>query len=180
MRWTTALIDAMTPLYPRNPCNPWSFRQILNRVALALFCLSSPGFLYGADDGVFVRFRLLQPDNARYYVKVAGFVHVANWYLPDKTIPTNADKKPEARLNSGEFTEWVDLKAQFGKSLHGRHNRAGGIAEFPNITARFVIEPKADRSEVEIELATAADPAKIVKRWHENFREYVDNANLGR
>src|SRR2546430_11769730 len=124
--------------------------------AFAVFCLSASGLLHAADDGVFVRFRLIQPQNARYYVKIAGFVHVANWYLPDKSIPTNADKKPDIRLNSGQSTDWVDLNAQFGKSLHGRHNRAGGIAEFPNITARFIAEPKAERSEIEIELATAA------------------------
>lgn len=136
----------------------------------ALLWLSTIDFLQAAEDGVFVRFRLIQPDNSRYYVKIAGFAHVANWYLPDKIIPANADKKADAPLKSGEFTDWVDLKAQFGKSLHGRHNRAGGIAEFPNVTARFLTEPKAEYSDVEIELATVADPAKTVKRWHESFR----------
>jgi len=72
--------------------------------------------LHGADDGLFVRFRLIQPDNSRYYVKVAGYVHVANWYLPDKTIPTNALKNAESRLNSGEFTEWLDLKANSARA----------------------------------------------------------------
>ncbi len=140
-------------------------------VCVALFWLSTSGFLRAADEGVFVRFRMLQPEKAQYYVKLGGFVHVANWYLPDKTIPPNADKKKDARVPSGEFTEWVDLKAQFGKSLHLRMNRAGGVAELPNITARFFAEPESLRREVEVELATAADPAKVVKRWHESFAE---------
>ena len=170
MKRTTDFTHGTDLFYPQNPCNPWSFRQFATRLRLsiALFLLTA-SFLRAADDGVFVRFRLIQPPNSRYFVKIAGYIHSPNWYLPDKAIPANADKQADARLNSGEFTDWVDLKAQFGKSLHGRHNRAGGIAEFPNITARFTAEPKAQRSEVEIELATAADPAKVVKRWHETF-----------
>src|SRR5882762_1104113 len=134
------------------------------------FLLWATGVALGAeDDGVFVRFRLLQPENARYHVQIGGFVHVPNWYLPEKAIPSNADKNKEARLRSGEFTEWFDLRAYIGKSFHGRLNRAGGIAELPNVTARFITEPEASRREIEIELASAADPAKVVKRWHESF-----------
>jgi len=39
-----------------------------------------------------------------------------------------------------------------------------GIAELPNITARFITEPKASSCEVDIELATAPDEVKVVKR----------------
>ncbi len=124
---------------------------------------------FGAEDGVFARFRLLRPENARYHVQIGGFVHVPNWYLPEKAIPLNADKNKDARLSSGEFTEWFDLKAYLGKSFHPRLNRAGGTAELPNVTARFVTEPEASRVEIEIELATAADATKVVKRWHESF-----------
>lgn len=121
------------------------------------------------DDGVFVRFRLMQPAGARYYVKIGGFVHVPNWYLSDKTVPAEADKKKDLQLPSSEFTEWFDLKAYAGKSLHKRLNRAGGVAEFPNITARFIVEPASPSREIDIELAVAPDAAKVVKRWHEIF-----------
>jgi hypothetical protein len=142
--------------------------HIHNCFALALLVLST-AFARAAEDGVFVRLRLIQPEAARYYVKLGGFIHIANWHLPETTIPKGANNKPELRLPSGEFTEWFDLKAHAGKNLHKRLNRAGGIAEFPNVTAAFVVDPAATRREVEIELATEPDAAKVVKRWHEIF-----------
>src|SRR4051812_14607549 len=111
---------------------------------------------------------MLEPKTP-YYVKVGGFIHVPNWYLPERAIPTDAEKRKEARVQASEFTEWFDLKAYAGKGLHKRLNRAGGIAEFPNITARFLSEPKASSREVDIELATAPDEVHVVKRWHEKF-----------
>src|SRR5437899_10832789 len=110
---------------------------------LLVWSLSGFAAIAADDEGVFVRFRLIQPEGARYYVKLGGFVHVPNWYLPERTIPENADKKKEARLAVGDFTEWYDLKSYLGKSFHARQNRAGGIAEFPNVTARFITEPAA-------------------------------------
>jgi hypothetical protein len=125
--------------------------------------------LGAAEDGVFVRFRMIQPEGTHYYVKLGGHIHVPNWGLPGATIPADADKKVELRLPAGQFTEWFDLKKHAGKGLHKRLNRAGGIAEFPNITAAFVTDSKAPRREAEIELATEPDAAKAVKRWHESF-----------
>ncbi|MBA3483202.1 MAG: beta-galactosidase trimerization domain-containing protein [Pirellulales bacterium] len=122
-----------------------------------------------AEDGVFVRFRLQQPQGAKYYVKLGGYVHTPNWYFPAADIPADAEKPDHARVAAGEFTEWFDLAAHGGASLHGRQNLAGGVAEFPNVTARFVAEPESPRRSVEIELATAPDAAKVVKRWQERF-----------
>src|SRR5918997_243869 len=79
-----------------------------------------------------------------------GFIHQPNWQLPGATVPAGAEKKDGPRVASGEFTPWFDLAAHAGKHLHGRHNRSGGIAEFPNVTARFVVEPEAPRRAVEI------------------------------
>src|SRR5262249_29211185 len=122
-----------------------------------------------AEDGVFVRFRMVQPEPARYYVKLGGFIHVPDWHLPAAAIPKDADKKEELRLSAGEFTEWFDLKTHAGKSFHKQLNRAGGVAELPNVTAAFVTDQPAARREIEIELATAPEATKIVKRWHESF-----------
>src|SRR5262249_54790123 len=112
---------------------------------LVVLILSGSAVIAAEEEAVFVRFRLIQPEAAHYYVRLGGFVHVPNWGLPEWTAPENADKKKEARLPSGEFTQWYDLKAHLGKSFHGRQNRAGGIAEFPNISARFITEPEAPR-----------------------------------
>jgi Beta-galactosidase trimerisation domain len=122
-----------------------------------------------ADDGVFVRFRLQKPESARYYVKLGGYIHQPNWYLPEANIPANAEKADRARIAAGEFTGWFDLKAYAGTNLHKRLNLAGGIAEFPNITARFMVEPDSPQRDVEIELATNPDETKVVKRLHESF-----------
>jgi len=138
------------------------------RISLLLFLLATCS-LFSAEDGVFVRFRMLQPGEGHYYVRVGGFVHVANWYLPEAIVPSGALKKPNLRVTAGEFTEWFDLKAYAGKSLHKRHNRAGGVAEFPNITAKFIADSPSTNREVEIELATAADPSAVAKKWRETF-----------
>ncbi|MEO6435689.1 MAG: hypothetical protein ABIP55_07990, partial [Tepidisphaeraceae bacterium] len=121
------------------------------------------------DDGVFVRFRLLGPVEVKYYVKLGGYTHQANWYLPAAVIPAGAETKDGPRVAAGEFTPWFDLATYAGKSLHRKLNLAGGIAEFPNVTAQFVVEPESPRRDLEIELATAPDAAKVVKRWHETF-----------
>src|SRR3954464_2516043 len=123
-----------------------------------------------AADGVFVRFRLREPEKSKYYVKLSGTIHQANWYLPGADIPADAGKDARARVAAGEFTEWFDLAKHAGKDLHPRMNMAGGIAEFPNIIVQFVTEPESRRRSIDIELATAPSTEKIVKRWQENFK----------
>jgi hypothetical protein len=122
-----------------------------------------------AEDGVFVRFRLQEPAGARYYVKLGGYIHQPNWYLAAANVPAGAEKEQRARVAAGEFTEWFDLSKHAGADLHARQNRAGGVAEFPNITAQFITEPDAPRRSIEIELATAPEPKKVIKRWREDF-----------
>jgi hypothetical protein len=121
-----------------------------------------------AADGIFVRFRLNEPKATNYYVKIAGYVHQPNWYLPTATLPAGAEQKRE-RVAAGQFTDWFDLAKHAGASLHGKLNRAGGIAEFPNVTAQFITEPESAKRDVDIELATAPDAEHIIKRWHEVF-----------
>ncbi len=122
-----------------------------------------------AGDGVFVRFRVREPEKSKYYVKLSGCIHQANWSLPGADIPASAEREPRMRVSAGEFTEWFDLGAHAGKNLHPRLNLAGGIAEFPNVIVRFVTDPESPRRNVEIELATAPSSERIVKRWQENF-----------
>src|SRR5262245_55958879 len=115
-----------------------------------------------ANDGVFVRFRLNEPAGAKYYVKLGGYIHQPNWYLPEANVPADAEKARSARVAVGQFTEWFDLAAYGGKNLHGRLNLAGGIAEFPNINVRVVSELALQRCDLEIELATAARKESVV------------------
>jgi hypothetical protein len=89
--------------------------------------------------------------------------------LPKGTVPVGADKDETKRLKSGAFSEWFDLKSHAGKLLHRRLSRAGGVAEFPNVTARFVTNEPAVRRKVVIELADNPDAASVVKRFEESF-----------
>ncbi len=143
-------------------------RKIASAILIvATACLAASSTAAGTD-GVFVRFRLNEPKAAKYYVKVAGYVHEPNWYLPTATLPAGAEQKRE-RLPAGEFTAWFDLAKHAEASLHSKLNRAGGIAEFPNVTAQFITESESAKRDIDIELATAPDAEHIVKRWHEAF-----------
>jgi hypothetical protein len=117
----------------------------------------------------FVRFQLLEPAKASWYVRLGGYIHVPNWYLPKGTVPVGADKDKTKRLKSGAFSEWFDLKSHAGKLLHRRLSRAGGVAEFPNVTAQFVTDEPAVRRKIVIELADKPDAASVVKRFEESF-----------
>ena len=59
-------------------------------------------------------------------------------FSPDAVWPAGADSGEAKRLQAGEFNSWFDLGAHARGRLHGRLHRAGGVAEFPNVTARFV------------------------------------------
>src|SRR5438105_9105092 len=123
-----------------------------------------------AGDDVFVRFQLLAPADAPWFVKVGGYIHNDPWHLPDAKWPKDADKNLSKRVAPGEFSAWFDLGAHAGKRLHGRLNRAGGIAEFPNVTLEFVGGGTNPAYRVVIELATAPEDAAVVKRMEESFQ----------
>ncbi|MAE62623.1 MAG: hypothetical protein CMJ49_14845 [Planctomycetaceae bacterium] len=79
-----------------------------------------------AADGVYVRFKLLEPADAKYYVQFGGNIHVPNWGLPGATFPAEAKHDAEQRFVSGEHSDWFDIKTWAGELLHGRMNRSGG------------------------------------------------------
>ncbi len=121
------------------------------------------------DVGVYVRFQLLEPANSAWHVRLGGYIHVPDWYLPEAIVPAGADKDNSQRLASGAFTDWFDLKSHAGKLLHGRLMRAGGVAELPNVTVQFVTNKPAARRKIVIELADKPDAASVVKRFEESF-----------
>jgi hypothetical protein len=115
-------------------------------------------------DGVFVRFQLVEPATTNWCVQLGGYIHNGEpWYLPATNWPT-------ARVAPGQFSPWFDLGTYAGKRLHGRLNKAGGVAEFPNVTAKFVGGgPTNLPRHAVIELATAPDAAEVVKRFEETL-----------
>jgi len=122
-----------------------------------------------ANSGVFVRFKLVEPTETSYYLQIGGYIHVEPWTLPGAIWPAGADRDRAKRVGSGVFTDWFDLGEYAGSKLHGQLHRAGGIAEFPNITADFVTSTDSLTRMVVIELATAPDARAVVKRFDESF-----------
>ncbi|MHC4398452.1 MAG: hypothetical protein ACYTG0_02095 [Planctomycetota bacterium] len=146
---------------------PWAF---LSAVVCYMLAGQAPSSSLGADDGVYVRFRMSEPDPARYYVRLAGYIHKSPWYLPKAVIPEGADREPEKRVEARRFTPWFDLAGHAGDRFHGRLSRAGGVAEFPNVTAEFAADPPNEHCRITVELATAPDAKRVVKRFEESFR----------
>ena len=130
--------------------------------AIALSSASSSG-------GVFVRFKLLEPTETTYYVQVGAYIHIEPWRLAATILPAGADSDVSKRVRSGTFTDWFDLRKYGGTKLHSQLNRAGGIAELPNITAGFVTSANSPTRKVVIELATAPAESAVVKRFEESF-----------
>lgn len=139
MRWTCLLIFAILPL----------------RI--------------GHAGQVYVRFNMLEPKETTYYLRLGGYIHNSPWYLPRAIWPNGADSDAGKRVPAGEFTPWFDLAKHAGDLLHGRLQRAGGIAEFPNVTADFIAEPLDAPRKIVIELATAPDSKHVVRRFEESF-----------
>ena len=122
-----------------------------------------------AADGVFVRFKLAAPAGTSWFVRLGGYIHKSPWYLPKAVWPVGADKNKSARVATGEFTEWMDFAEYAGKRFHGRLNRAGGVAEFPNVTADFITNMPSDKRSVVIEIATRPSSDAVVKRMRESY-----------
>src|SRR5262245_16709136 len=82
----------------------WALWRVLP-LTLGAIALSSAS----PNGGVFVRFKLLEPAQTTYYVRIGGYIHIEPWYLPAAVVPTGADSDGSKRVRSGVFTEWFDL-----------------------------------------------------------------------
>ena len=51
-----------------------------------------------ASEGVFVRFRLKEPSDAPWFVRLGGYIHNEPWYLPAAVWPAGADRDASKRL----------------------------------------------------------------------------------
>jgi hypothetical protein len=146
----------------------WSVLQIALAAGMwALLLAAIPAELRAAD-GVFARFQLHSP-GANYFVRLGGYIHKSPWYLPRAVIPAGADRDAALRIPSGQWTPWIDIRQFAEGRLHGRMQRSGGVAELPNVTADFAVEPAAERLTVAIELATEPRDDRVVKRWRETL-----------
>src|SRR5436190_502254 len=72
------------------------------------------------DDGVYVRFKLEKPASTNWFVQLRGYIHVDPWYITEVAWPSGANTNAAARVASGQFTDWFDVKEWAGKKFHGR------------------------------------------------------------
>ncbi len=119
-------------------------------------------------DGVFFRVRVAEPADQPWLAKIGGHIHVDPWSMAGAVLPAGADKDAAKKVAPGQFSPWFDLVAHAGAKIHGKHSRAGGVAEFPNITLQFSTPPDGKMA-VTVELATAPNEASVVKRMEEKF-----------
>lgn len=131
---------------------------------LALF---GNGFLFGED--IYLRFLMSEPPDTDYYVRLGGYIHKAPWYFPKMVWPQGADKTATNRVHSGAGTPWLNFTEFAGQHMHGRMYRAGGVAEFPNVTVDFIANSTSDTRKVTIQIATAPDDGSIIKTLEESY-----------
>jgi len=102
--------------------------------------------------GLYVRARLLEPAVDACTLVTGGHLHKGPdvWNLPAKTLETGADG----------WTPWLDAKTL---GLHGRRNRAGGVAEWPSLKLTVKAPAKPAGVRLRVQLADApADDAVVI------------------
>jgi len=126
--------------------------------------------------GTFVRYKMIEPVNSTYYVKLSGVLLSAPWYMRAGYCPSDAVTNAQARVKSGEFTPWINVRDLVPKgeerkflSRREKNSRGDGFAEFPNVTADFIVESPGTARKVVIELATAPDEQHIVRRFEQTI-----------
>ena len=113
--------------------------------------------------GVYLRVKVHEPATGDVHVLLGGFTHNSPWRLPKGRLPI--DKS--ATFAAGSWSPWFDVEAWAGKGLHKRHNRAGGIAEFANMTLDLRCSVEHPTRDLEMQLATS--PGKVVRSFRERF-----------
>ena len=134
----------------------------MNGTLLAALSILASAVL--ADD-VYVRFNLVAPRDTDYSLQLGGFIHITPWRLPRAPFP----KDPKQPFRSGTPTPWFNLTDWAGDKLHAQQHRAGGVAEFPNVTVDIKTANGSTEHELIVELATAPDAGTVKKRWQERF-----------
>lgn len=138
-------------------------------VGLWAWTILAPPCRAAWGDGVYVRFKVEDKSVSNYFIQISGYIHNDPWYIPSSVWPEKADRAPILRTVGGQFTPWLDLMKAAQGRLHRRLNRAGGIAEFPNVVADFKTDPPVTGLVVTIELAPTPDEKQVVKTFRESL-----------
>jgi hypothetical protein len=107
---------------------------------------------------VFLRLKVVQPAEGSFSAEVSGYRHEDPWYLPTIQVQTTG----------GTWSGWIDLSKW---PLHGRLDRAGGIAEWPSLRvtiARTGDKPAIQTGAVAVQIADRADENAIVHAFTES------------
>jgi hypothetical protein len=106
---------------------------------------------------VFVRFKVLEPPGEKLRVTAGGYIHAANWRLPEERV----------EVAGGQWSRWLDLRKW---PLHGRLDREGGLAEWPAMSLTLNrIEPSGlvRGCSFEVQLADKPDTDSVVISFRE-------------
>ena len=121
-------------------------------LCLSLFlCLFYGASLTAAE--VFARFRVLEPAQGEVYLQMGGYIHKAPWYLPKGRFPEDKG----TTFSAGKWSGWLNLTQWSQGRLHGRMNRSGGVAEFPNVTLDIQCSEDYSGRAIEVELAISVN-----------------------
>jgi hypothetical protein len=120
-------------------------------------------FAHLCSAGVYLRVKVHEPAAADVHVLLAGYIHESPWYLPKGRLPI--DKA--ATFPAGTWSPWFDILAWADGRLHKRQNRAGGIAEFANMT--LDLRCSVDHATRDLELELATKPGEVVRSFRERF-----------
>jgi len=125
-------------------------------VSVALVLVAS-GLSAARAADVFVRFKVLEPPGEKFRVTAGGYIHVANWRLPDQRV----------EVAGAEWSRWLDLRKW---PLHGRLDREGGLAEWPamSLTVGRLGEGEPIRGcSFEVQLADKPEAESVVISFRE-------------
>ncbi len=153
----------------------WAVRRFM--LPAAVWCLAGGAAARAAD--VYVRFRVVEPAGETFRVTTGGRRHAIT---PNDDGPAGKWGLPrESRdVGGGRWSDWLDLT---GWPLHGRQDRAGGVAEWPAMTltaARLTEKGRPSREAVagcvfEVQLADKPGDDGVVIA----FTEKSGSATIG-
>ena len=132
-------------------------KNVATRRLLVVLVLAASGSSVARAADVFVRFRVLQPPGEKFRVTAGGFIHEANWRLPDEAV----------EVAGGEWSRWLDLRKW---PLHGRLDRVGGVAEWPAMRLSVARIGKGEPIQgclFEVQLADKPEPESTVISFRE-------------
>jgi len=99
----------------------WLIDHAASRATAAAFALVALCITSASAADIYLRFQVTDPPSGRFQVSTGGHIHNAPWALPSESVEGEG----------GKWSRWTDLTKL---PLHGKLDRAGGLAEWPTLS----------------------------------------------